>query len=323
MEKVEAEAQLEAEARQAEAGTSAAGGGGQPLPPDVVEPPMPGAPGVPVPLPGRPPVEVRPDGEPSDEAGDDAVILSAWAATQQRAGSNYRPVGQAVAVGWTTDLDAPAQPSSDAGPTKSSYSAVVARSTIVPDSTELSGAASVRSLVRSTPGEVDGDHDSGVWAFQLPTRTADSEAVEAAGRDLVLEVGTGIDRLEVWTPDGWEVVHNAPRFSDVAIDGVVIAGGGGRKIAFDDQTGRELAPDGAAAGNPAAGIPAAPPTTEPDAVAIDVTGGSIDQSDIPTQVDVPAAAVIDGLVLVRWSLALDLAGGGTGEVTIHDKEASR
>jgi hypothetical protein len=320
---VEAEAQLEAEARRAEAGASAAGGGGQPLPPEIVEPPVPGGP-IPIPL----PVPAEPDAAPrgdQSEAADDAVILSAWAATQQRVGSNYRPVGQAVAVGWTTDLDAPAQPSAGAGPTKSSYSAVVARSTIVPDSIELAGAASVRSLVRSTPGEVDGEHDSGVWAFQLPTTTADSEAVEAAGRDLVLEVGTGIDRLEVWTPDGWEVVHNAPRFSDVIIGGKIIDQDGAPQIVFEERTGRVLdpAPDEVDPASAAAGTAAAPPTTEPDAVAVDATGRILDPSDVPTQVDVPPDAVIDGLVLVRWSLALDLAGGGTGEVTIHDKEASR
>jgi hypothetical protein len=270
---------VEAEARQAEAG-----GGGQPAPPDVAP--------VPLPMPGLP-------GDGSD-AADDSVILSAWAATQQRAGSNYRPVGQAVAVGWTTELDAPAQPSSGAGPTKSSYSAVVARTTIAADGTELAGSASVRSLVRTLFGEVDSNHDSGVWAFELPA-TVDGEAIDGAARDLVLEVGTGIDRLEVWTPDGWEVVHNAP--TDPWAGQVAVA-------APAEPTTDPTQTDP----SDASGTRRLPAQDQGQAPA---------QDQGPTTVDVPPEAVVDGVVLCRWSLSLDFTGGGTGEVTIHDKEASR
>jgi hypothetical protein len=167
----------------------------QPVPPQPAPPPVP---------PPAPPVAVKPDGGRVIDSGDpddSPVVMGAWAAVQGRVGWNYRPTGQVVAVGWTDELDAPVDPSSGAGPTKSSRSAVVARATVTPAGDRLTDAAVVRSMVRGPVTEAGGaDEVAAVWAFYLPD-TVDGRPVDR--RHLVMNQGSGFTRAQFWTPDGW------------------------------------------------------------------------------------------------------------------------
>ena len=184
-----------------------------------------------LPMPGGGKVIVDDGGDGGGAGPESPVVNSAWSATQSRVGWNYRPTGQVVAVGWTDELDAPVTPSSGAGPTRSSRSAVVARATVGPGGERLSDAAVVRSLVRGPLTEVpaddvDGGEVPGVWAFYLPA-TVDGRPVDT--RNLVMNQGSGFVRAEFWTPDGWQDVEvPASGETEVAlppeavVDGVVL-----------------------------------------------------------------------------------------------------
>lgn len=171
-------------------------------------------------------------GDRIDESGREApVVLSAWQQTLRRTGTNYRPSGQVVAVGWTDELVAPTTPIDQQ--VGRSTSAVVARATAVPAGSRLTDTATVKSIVRGpltqppadTPEAAAANGIGIIHAFDLP--------------DLVGDRPVDVDRLvinpadlfvtfDIWTPQGWVPIdppdvgqeeHRVP--PEAVIDGTV------------------------------------------------------------------------------------------------------
>jgi hypothetical protein len=108
-------------------------------------------------------------------------------------------------------------------------------------------------MVRGPVTETTGNDEVGAaWAFSLPP-TVDGRPVDT--RRLVINQGSGFERAEFWTPDGWV----------------------------------------------AAEVPA--------------TG--------QTEIAVPPAAVVGGVVVYRWAVPMAEPGAGGRDLTIYEKEAPR
>jgi hypothetical protein len=198
------------------------------------------APGFPAPQPGPgepPPPPRLPPGEPvfprpgaedgdqgSDDASDEPVVMAAWSALMGHAGWNYRPLGQAVAVGWTEDLVPPVA-TTGSGDVARSRSAVVGRATVVPSGDRVTDAAVVASMVR---GPLTQAADPGalpaVVAFDLPAGV-DGRPVDP-GR-LAVHVPGSPFSTDVWTPDGWVPLPDVPPGESDEVDlpaGAVVGG---------------------------------------------------------------------------------------------------
>jgi len=157
------------------------------------------------------------DGD-AEVADDTPVVMAAWAALMQEAGSNYRPTGQVVAVGWTEDLDPPVGTISS-GKVARSRSAVVARATATPAGDRLTDAAAVQSVVKSAEGDIDPiaaidptDPMAGIEKAPMLTTVSSFDLPVAVGsrpvdaNRLALRIPDGFDDVEVWTPQGWKAV---------------------------------------------------------------------------------------------------------------------
>jgi hypothetical protein len=196
------------------------------LPPE--EPPLPQPPALPdLPAPeegimvdGR----ERPAGGGDDEPGEETVVMAAWSAVMRYAGWNYRPLGQAVAVGWTEEL-APPVTATGSGSVERSRSAVVGRATVAPAGARVTDAAVVASTVRgpltqsADPGEL-----AGVVAFDLPSgvggRPVDPDR-------LAIHVPGTLFSTDVWTAEGWVPLPDGPAGASSEVDlpaGAVVAG---------------------------------------------------------------------------------------------------
>jgi hypothetical protein len=154
-------------------------------------------------------------GEPLDPAATAEVSslassLSAYGDVLAERGSNFKPTGQAVAVGWTRSLDAPVRVGGatvDKGRT-----GVVTRAAVTSVGGRLVDTGSVRFLLRGpeaagTMAPAEGapppGGTMGVWGFNLPSavgeRPVDVDRLE-------LHLPALFPRVQVWADGAWRDV---------------------------------------------------------------------------------------------------------------------
>ncbi len=128
------------------------------------------------------------------------INLSLWSEVSARSGINARQVGTVVVAGWTDELASPIHPDVPGGRTL-----VMTRAGIQAEGSDLSDVVVPRSVVRG-PSELGSDFRSnGGWGggvmvrFLVPVASTD---------DLVLEVPTSQQRVEVFVDEMWQRIDN-------------------------------------------------------------------------------------------------------------------
>lgn len=209
-----------------------------------------------------------PDGDPIDmkepgAAGEAFASMSAFGDLLSARGSNFKPPGAAVAVGWTRSTDAPVQVEGE--PVPSGRTGYVGRTAITPAGDRLADPVTNRQLVRGPEatafgvGRIDanaqgvvgqqttpttmviqgpvpapvpapapgpggfGGAAGGVFAFSLPDRIGDRPVDEARLR---FHLPALFAAGEVWNGQGWVALPTVPAGGgevDVP-DGAVISG---------------------------------------------------------------------------------------------------
>lgn len=154
-------------------------------------------------------------GEPIDpstveDLGTLASSLSAYGDVLAQRGSNFKPTGQAVAVGWTRSMDAPLRVGGTT--VANGRTGIVGRGEVQSVAGRLVDTGSVRQLVRG-PGSsgVMAPNDEAppplggtavaVWAFNLPSQVGE-RAVDPAR--LELHISGLFKRVQVWANGSWQ-----------------------------------------------------------------------------------------------------------------------
>jgi hypothetical protein len=145
-----------------------------------------------------------------DQVGDVTQIassLSAYGDLVSERGTSFKPQGQAVAVGWTRDLDAPLRVG---GRTVSKgRTGIVARTEATSEGGRLVDTGAVQHLVRgpATAGIIaagdlaEGNSVTAVYGFDLPSGVGERDVDESR---LTLHVSGLFTRVQVWARGEWQ-----------------------------------------------------------------------------------------------------------------------
>jgi hypothetical protein len=132
-------------------------------------------------------------------------------------GSNFKPPGEIVAIGWTRSLDAPIRVGGD--PVRDGRTGIVGRATVTPSGDRMTDTVPVRFLLRGPdtagmvpqplpagPGGVmvaPQNSGSALFGFMVPDRVGAREVDRSRLRFHLPGLFVG---AEVWTPSGWQTL---------------------------------------------------------------------------------------------------------------------